>query len=131
MIKDEFDVFVAFETMNNRGKNLSDLELLKNRLIYLTTLYTNEELDAASYKNLRNKINEAWKEVYQQLGRNKRPLNDDDFLRDHWIMYFGYSRNEGKEYIKFLLNKQFSLQKVYKKDLYPDHIENYVNSLKE
>ena len=50
VIKDEFDVFVAFETMNNRGKNLSDLELLKNRLIYLTTLYTNEELDAASYK---------------------------------------------------------------------------------
>lgn len=40
VIKDEFDVFVAFETMNNRGKNLSDLELLKNRLIYLTTLYT-------------------------------------------------------------------------------------------
>ena len=40
IIKDEFDVFVAFETMNNRGKTLSDLELLKNRLIYLTTLYT-------------------------------------------------------------------------------------------
>ena len=59
VIKDEFDVFVAFETMNNRGKNLSDLELLKNRLIYLTTLYANEELDAASYKNLRNKINAA------------------------------------------------------------------------
>ena len=48
IIKDEFDVFVAFETMNNRGKTLSDLEfLLKNRLIYLTTLYTDTELDAA------------------------------------------------------------------------------------
>ena len=33
VIKDEFDVFVAFETMNNRGKLLSDIELLKNRLI--------------------------------------------------------------------------------------------------
>jgi uncharacterized protein with ParB-like and HNH nuclease domain len=37
-ISDDFDVFVAFETMNNRGKKLSDLEMLKNRLIYLTTL---------------------------------------------------------------------------------------------
>lgn len=45
VIRDAFDVFVAFETMNNRGKKLSDLELLKNRLIYLTTLYSNEELD--------------------------------------------------------------------------------------
>jgi len=26
IIKDEFDVFVAFETMNNRGKKLSDLQ---------------------------------------------------------------------------------------------------------
>ena len=37
-IEDDYDVFVAFETMNNRGKRLTNLELLKNRLIYLTTL---------------------------------------------------------------------------------------------
>ena len=34
-ISDDLDVFVAFETMNNRGKKLSNLELLKNRLIRL------------------------------------------------------------------------------------------------
>ena len=67
VIKDDFDVFVAFETMNNRGKKLSDLELLKNRLIYLTTLYTDDELDAASRKNLRDTINDAWKEVYHLI----------------------------------------------------------------
>ena len=116
VIKDEFDVFVAFETMNNRGKKLSDLELLKNRLIYLTTLYNEEELDAASRKSLRDSINDAWKEVYQQLGRNKaRPLNDDDFLRAHWIMYFKYSRKTGRDYIRFLLDEQFTPKKVHKK----------------
>ncbi len=116
IIKDEFDVFVAFETMNNRGKKLSDLELLKNRLIYLTTLYTNVELDNASRKDLRESINGAWKEVYYQLGRNdKRPLNDDDFLKAHWIMYFKYSRKQGNDYIKFLLDEQFSPQKIHKK----------------
>ena len=116
VIKDEFDVFVAFETMNNRGKRLSDLELLKNRLIYLTTLYSDEELDAAERRSLRDAINAAWKEVYYQLGRNdKRPLNDDDFLKAHWIMYFQYSRKKGNDYIKFLLDEQFSPQKVHKK----------------
>lgn len=116
VIKDEFDVFVAFETMNNRGKRLSDLELLKNRLIYLTTLYTDDELDRASRKSLRDAINGAWKEVYYQLGRNdKRPLNDDDFLKAHWIMYFQYSRKKGNDYIKFLLDEKFSPQKIYKK----------------
>lgn len=116
VIKDEFDVFVAFETMNNRGKKLSDLELLKNRLIYLTTLYNDNELDAASRKSLRNTINDAWKEVYHQLGRNKaHPLNDDDFLRAHWTMYFKYSRKTGRDYIQFLLDEQFTPKKVHKK----------------
>lgn len=116
IIKDEFDVFVAFETMNNRGRKLSDLELLKNRLIYLTTLYEDEELDGASRKSLRDTINDAWKEVYHQLGRNKaRPLNDDDFLRALWIIYFKYSRKTGRDYIHFLLDEQFTPKKVHKK----------------
>ena len=116
VIQEEFDVFVAFETMNNRGKQLSNLELLKNRLIYLTTLYSDEELDAADRKNLRDTINDAWKEVYHQLGRNKRqPLNDDDFLQAHWTMYFRYSRRNSWDYINFLLKEQFTPQKVHKK----------------
>jgi len=116
IIKDEFDVFVAFETMNNRGKNLSKLELLKNRLIYLTTLYPDNELDAASRKSLRDDINAAWKQVYYQLGRNeKRPLNDDDFLKAHWIMTFMYSRKKGDDYINFLLNEYFTPKNIHKK----------------
>lgn len=116
IIKDEFDVFVAFETMNNRGKKLSNLELLKNRLIYLTTLYSDDELDPAERKSLRDTVNDAWKEVYHQLGRNKaRPLNDDDFLRAHWIMYFKYSRKTGLDYIRYLLDDQFTPQKIHKK----------------
>lgn len=113
IIKDEFDVFVAFETMNNRGKKLSDLELLKNRLIYLTTLYDDDDLDPAGRRSLRDTINDAWKEVYYQLGRNKAaPLNDDDFLRAHWILYF---RLAGGNAANFLLNEQFTPQKVHEK----------------
>ena len=124
VIKDEFDLFVAFETMNNRGKTLSDLELLKNRMIYLTTLYADKELDLAERRDLRNSINEAWKEVYFQLGRNKfKPLNDDDFLRDHWMMYFKYSRQTGRAYIKFLLEEQFTPQRVHRKIVKPVELE--------
>ncbi len=116
VIEDELDVFVAFETMNNRGKHLSNLELLKNRLIYLTTLYTDDEIDLAERQNLRQSISDAWKEVYHQLGRNEmHPLNDDEFLRAHWIMYFEYSRTKGDDYIRSLLDKHFSPQKVHKK----------------
>ena len=56
-IDDDYDVFVAFETMNNRGKKLTNLELLKNRLIYLTTLYSDEKFDEMEKSHLRKQIN--------------------------------------------------------------------------
>lgn len=114
-IDDDYDVFVAFETMNNRGKKLTNLELLKNRLIYLTTLYSDDKFDKLDKDNLRQQINKTWKEVYYQLGRNeKTPLSDDDFLRAHWITYFAYSRRKGDDYIHFLLNK-FSAKNIFEK----------------
>ena len=114
-IADDYDVFVAFETMNNRGKKLTNLELLKNRLIYLTTLYSDGKFDELDKSNLRGQINDAWKEVYYQLGRNeKTPLSDDEFLRAHWISYFMYSRKKGDDYIHFLLNK-FSAKNIFEK----------------
>ena len=114
-ISDDYNVLVAFETMNNRGKKLTNLELLKNRLIYLTTLYDSDVFDEIEKSSLRKKINDAWKEVYYQLGRNKTiPLSDDDFLRAHWIIYFSYSRKRGDDYINFLLNK-FSPKCIFEK----------------
>lgn len=159
-IDDDYDVFVAFETMNNRGKKLTNLELLKNRLIYLTTLY-DDNFDAMEKAHLRKEINDAWKEVYYHLGRNKHiPLSDDEFLRAHWIIYFTYTRNWGDDYIRYLLGK-FSAKNIFEKQtvlsteeqpvsliieddddssddhepivvskLEPKEISNYVNSLK-
>jgi hypothetical protein len=36
VVERDLDIYVVFETMNNRGKELSQLEKLKNRLIYLS-----------------------------------------------------------------------------------------------
>lgn len=113
-INDDFDVFVAFETMNNRGKKLSNLEILKNRLIYLTTIYPADVLPVADRDQIRREINDAWREVYYQLGRDKaNPLDDDEYLKNHWTMYFKYSRTSGDDYIQFLLNKQFTPKAIY------------------
>lgn len=133
VINEDFDVFVAFETMNNRGKKLSDLELLKNRLIYLTTLYEDQELDPAERRSLRDSVNDAWKEVYHQLGRNKsRPLSDDEYLRAHWTMFFTYSRQTGKDYIRFLLGEQFTTKRVHKEvGLEVDELEDPEEQLTE
>lgn len=85
-ISSDIDVHVAFEVMNNRGKLLSTLELLKNRLIFLTTKFDVEEYEK---EKLRKRINSCWKSVYHYLGKNKeRPLDDDNFLYNHFVLTF-------------------------------------------
>lgn len=112
-IGQDFDVFVAFETMNNRGKPLSNLEILKNRLIFLSTLFNEKDLDNQGKVQLRKKINDVWKDIYQNLGKNKNSvLSDNEFLRAHWIIYYQYSRKRGNDYIDFLLNKKFIVQNM-------------------
>ena len=126
-IDDELDVYVTFETMNNRGKPLSKLELLKNRLIYLTTLLDGEERD-----QLRRDINEAWKTIYEYLGKNQYArLKDDDFLNHHWIMYFKFDKSESEAYSKFLLGEKFTVKNVMDKELTSSHIKNYIDSLQK
>lgn len=128
-IDEELDVYVTFETMNNRGKSLSNLELLKNRLIYLSTLLE-EEKDTRN--RLRRDINECWKTIYEYLGKNKdNPLDDDGFLYNHWIMYFKYDRSQSEAYAHFLLHEKFTAKAVIKGELFFGDIKAYIDSLAE
>lgn len=126
-IDNELDVYVTFETMNNRGKPLSNLELLKNRLIYLSTLL---EVDDCTRARLRADINETWKTIYEYLGKNKRKaMDDDEFLRNHWIMYYKYDRKESASYAKYLLNKKFTAKNAIKGKVELNTIKEYIDSL--
>ncbi|WP_376094143.1 DUF262 domain-containing protein [Roseomonas sp. CCTCC AB2023176] len=88
-ISSEVDVCVAFETMNNRGKPLSYLELLKNRLIYLTLKLQDTVHEQV---RLREVINDCWRAIYHNLGRNRERTSDDDrLLTTHYVVYFGAS----------------------------------------
>ena len=123
-ISEDVDVCVAFETMNNRGKPLSYLELLKNRLIYLSLKFDAEDYEKAK---LRRSINDCWKAIYHNLGRNKdNPLDDDKFLLNHYVVYFGkdsvdeaddldemrYHRLFRTDYARHLLETKFIAKNV-------------------
>ncbi|MBO9399551.1 DUF262 domain-containing protein [Shimia sp. R9_3] len=121
-ISDEVDVCVAFETMNNRGKPLSDLELLKNRLIYLSL-----KLDVAETEKekLRRAINDCWKAIYHNLGRNKdRPLQDDEFLNSHYLLHFvnPIEESEGDERKSRMMHQRM-LRQINSRSPYGDLLE--------
>lgn len=129
LIDDPTEVYVTFETMNNRGKNLSTLELLKNRLMYLTTLYEDKEEQKKDVQTLQNDINNTWSNIYNFLGKDQKKLNDDTFLRDHWIMYFGYDKEKG--FKNDLLSIKFTTKKVLTGECDIKCIYNYVKNLND
>jgi uncharacterized protein with ParB-like and HNH nuclease domain len=141
VLPEELDEYVVFETMNNRGKPLSQLEKLKNRLLYLNDKFeveptaTSHEitLNEARKKQLGESINKAWITIYKSLGQNKdRPLSDEEFIKNHWILYFDeYNRDEANVYANFLFDEYFNLQSVYDRRLTIEMVENYIRSLQK
>jgi uncharacterized protein with ParB-like and HNH nuclease domain len=141
----ELDEYVVFETMNNRGKPLSELEKLKNRLMYLNDKFELEvnpnlsgdidleKLLFAQQERLSADINKAWITIYKSLGQNKQhPLSDEFFIKNHWITYFNkYSRTEANVYSNFLFDEYFNLQNVYDKALTVSQTETYIKSLQK
>lgn len=74
------EVGVIFEVMNNRGKPLSELEKVKNYLLYAaSTLSIPHELDRA--------VNDAWAEIFRQLmaAGLTSSTDEDQLLRAHWL----------------------------------------------
>jgi uncharacterized protein with ParB-like and HNH nuclease domain len=143
-IEKDLDVFVTFETMNNRGKPLSHLELLKNRLIYLSTKFN---VDINESNLLRKAINESWKSIYHYLGKiTDTRFSDDDFLETHYKFFFSLEALDDEEsYSKFreaigyrkqfkdiLLENIFSAKKIKQPDspLTIEYVFNYSQSIK-
>ena len=91
----EYSAGMVFETMNNRGKPLTLLEKLKNRLMYLVnTLSANGDEEAAEVLEdekaaLGDEINEAWGRIYRLLASNPQvePLDEDEYVAAHLSVY--------------------------------------------
>lgn len=92
---EKLDISLVFETLNYRGKPLSLLELFKNRLIFLI----NKRYPDKS-TTLRKHVINTWQDIYEWLGK-KNELNDDEFLRAFWIMFFNHNERKDSEFNQF------------------------------
>ncbi len=105
------DPFSSFETINNRGKDLSTLELLKNRLHFVAHKICDEE----DLENLQQEINDTYTRIYYDL----RHFEDDhleSFLKHFVAYYYG----EKRDFKERLLNTAFDAHKKYD-DLYDEY----------
>ncbi len=105
------DPFSSFETINNRGKDLSTLELLKNRLHFVAHKICDEE----ELENLQQEINDTYTRIYHDL-RSFEDTHLEDFLK-HFVAYYYGEKSKFKER---LLNTAFDAHKKYD-DLYDEY----------
>lgn len=99
------DPFSSFETINNRGKDLSTLELFKNRLHFVAHKICNWQ----KLETLQQEINDTYTIIYDDL----RSFKDDDlerFLKHFVAYYYGENSNKFKER---LLEMEFNAHRKY------------------
>ncbi len=98
------DPFSSFKTINNRGKDLSTLELLKNRLYFVA----HKICEGKKLEKLQQEINNTYTLIYHDL----RQFEDDHlegFLK-HFVAYYYGATSKFKER---LLDTAFDAHKKY------------------
>ncbi|MGL2541202.1 DUF262 domain-containing protein [Helicobacter pylori] len=98
------DPFSSFETINNRGKDLSTLELFKNRLHFVA----HKICDGKKLENLQNEINDTYTRIYYDLRHFK-----DDHLEGFLKHFVEYYYDEKRDFKKRLLEMEFNAHKRY------------------
>ena len=109
-VSEAAEVGVIFEVMNDRGKPLTELEKVKNYLLYVASRLG----DAGA--SLRDEVNQSWAQVFERL--MQAGLHGDGhenaLLRAHWLVNFDPSPGEwnGAKSIK----KRFGLRDYVGRD---------------
>ena len=75
------EIGIMFEVINNRGKALSELEKIKNYLIYYAVKNSKPEI--------KDRVNEYWPDILSNLNKVDYTSNESEnrFLRNCWIVF--------------------------------------------
>jgi hypothetical protein len=126
-VENELDAGVIFETMNDRGKPLTELELVKNYLLYVS-----DKLELKTAHDLNHRINTVWKYIYENLmsaGLGGRQY-EDQLLRVHWLMVYNY--DPGKWENNRSIKNRFSLRTYQERDIdMLNELTEYLTSLQK
>jgi hypothetical protein len=117
---------VIFEVMNNRGKPLSELEKVKNYLLYVSSRLELED------HGLGEKINTAWTHIFECLAAAEltTAADEDQLLRVHWFV--AYDHNSRKWDGSRSIKDRFDLRRWKGRDCdLLAAVVDYVDSLRQ
>ena len=134
----EGDAIRIFQTVNDRGKSLSNMEKIKSLLIYFSNKYLDKKYD--------DSINSVFSDIFElydsikynggdKIGINlikRQNFTEDNILSYHYVTYFSDNYEPSAEYVlKTIKQKLTELRKGtdFKEEM-ANFINKYIESLK-
>jgi len=120
-LEDESEVGLIFETMNNRGLQLSDIDKVKNYLIYLS--------HKLNEKKLAKDINKSFGEIFSELMKIENhsvTQIENQFLKDCYVVYTGDNKAL-KDIHKKIKTNLIPQKSIFKNKTLFDNNENLKN----
>jgi uncharacterized protein with ParB-like and HNH nuclease domain len=122
------DAGVVFESMNSRGKDPNQLDIVKNYLLFLAS-----KLGHDLNRQLTESINDNWKTIFRELKAAELPESDEEtLLQIHWLTV----HNADLKHWNSVEKKSVHIKNKFTLLKYVDHyeelyqqLENYVTTL--
>ncbi len=125
-VKDTAEATLIFETTNDRGKGLTNLEKIKSFMMYKSYVASDETPD-----QLLNTIRSRFSDIYKEYEKFEDKIDEDSILQYHFI---GHQKWSGKEYQQYVDKVKESVNAFIStgNDARAlDFIDNYTKELKE
>lgn len=135
----EGDAIRIFQTVNDRGKPLSNMEKAKSLLIYFSNRYLSKSLDDTINEHFSDvfEIYDDIKHLGEYLGINlikNRDFNEDNLMRYHFVTYSNENYDPTANYVlQFLKNQLTKFRNDTSDNNYPEmykFISDYIASLR-
>jgi|TARA_B110001469_G_C9625291_1_gene312096 uncharacterized protein with ParB-like and HNH nuclease domain len=88
-LQEEAEVGLIFETMNDRGLPLSDIDKIKNYLIYISHRLSENNLA----KDINRKFGEMFKELMKVQSTSNVTKSENLFLKNSYLIFTGETRD--------------------------------------
>ena len=127
-VLEEAEAALIFETTNDRGKPLTNLEKTKSFLMYKTYLASREK----SPVDLLQRIFMRFSEIYRTLELIENKIDEDSILQYYFISYEKWDKK--RDYQRYLIKIKEKINGMIASERYEDcvrYIETYTKKLKE
>lgn len=128
-VQDKSEATLIFETTNDRGKQLTNLEKTKSFMMYKTYISSDEP------ESMLSSIQSRFSEIYKSYSNIEPLIDENSILQYNFIAYEDWKitkkRKEYQIYMEMMKNKVNNLIKADKKDEALKYIDGYTKNLRE